>query len=122
MMYLRFDIGKRWHDAALLDADGETVWQLRFAPTIRVLNPLQTRAFRDANLRGVKTDRVDAVVIARLLRWEGTRRAAHTPAAAEKRQRPGGSPRISVVIVGAFPSATLPARSTSRPASGAHSS
>jgi transposase len=49
------------------------------APTIRVLNPLQTCAFRNANLRGVKTDRVDAVVSARLLRWEGTRLAAHTP-------------------------------------------
>ena len=121
MMYLGFDIGKRWHDAALLDADGTVVRQLRFAPTraglatlaewlgdvaptdvqvgleatgiywltlhawlqqwgapvIRVLNPLQTRAFRNANLRGLKTDRVDAVAIARLLRWEGTRLASH---------------------------------------------
>ena len=166
MMYLGFDIGKRWHDAALLDADGEIVWQLRFAPTraglaelaarlsdvspadvqvgleatgiywltlhawlqqwgavdIRVLDPLHTRACCNANLRGVKTDRVDAVLIARLLRSEGTRLAAHTPAAAENRQRPGGSRRISVVIVRVFPSATLPACSTSRPASGAHSS
>jgi transposase len=48
------------------------------APDIRVLNPLQTRAFRNANLRGVKSDRVDAVSIARLLRWEGTRLATHT--------------------------------------------
>ena len=124
MMYLGFDIGKRWHEAALLEADGTAVRQLRFAPTraglsqlatwlggvapadvqigleatgiywltlhawlrqwgapaaaICVLNPLQTRAFRNANLRGVKTDRVDAVVIARLLRWEGTRLATHT--------------------------------------------
>jgi hypothetical protein len=31
-MYLGFDIGKRRHDAALLDADGQSVWQLRFAP------------------------------------------------------------------------------------------
>jgi transposase len=123
MMYLGFDIGKRWHEAALLDADGEVVRQLRFAPTraglqqlaawldgvaptdvqigleatgiywltlhawllqwgvpagaIRVLNPLQTRAFRNTNLRGVKTDRVDAVAIARLLRWEGARLVAH---------------------------------------------
>lgn len=124
MMYLGFDIGKRSHDAALLDGDGTVCRQLRFAPTraglqqlatwladvgpadvrigleatgiywltlhawlqqwgapasaIQVLNPLQTRAFRNANLRGVKTDRVDAVVIARLLRWEGTRLATHT--------------------------------------------
>ena len=128
MMYLGFDIGKRWHDAALLDADGATVWQLRFAPTraglaelatrlaavapaavevgleatgiywltlhawlqrwgagaIRVLNPLQTRAFRNANMRGAKTDRIDAVVVARLLRWEGARLASHT--APEERQ------------------------------------
>ena len=114
MRYLGFDIGKRWHDAALLDEQGDVVRQLRFAPTraglaqlatwlgdadpaavqigleatgiywltlhawlrqwgapaaaVRVLNPLQTRAFRNANLRGVMTDRVDAGVIARLLR------------------------------------------------------
>ena len=122
MMYLGLDIGKRWHEAALVNADGDVVRQLRFAPTrtgltalaewlgdlapaavqigleatgvywltvhawlqqwgapvIRVLNPLQTRAFRNANLRGVKSDRVDAVSIARLLRWEGTRLASHT--------------------------------------------
>ena len=122
MMYLGLDIGKRWHEAALVNADGDVVRQLRFAPTrtgltalaewlgdlapaavqigleatgvywltvhawlqqwgapvIRVLNPLQTRAFRNANLRGVKSDRVDAVSIARLLRWEGARLATHT--------------------------------------------
>ena len=124
MMYLGFDIGKRWHEAALLAEQGDVVRQLRFAPTraglqqlatwlgdvdptamqigleatgiywltlhawlqqwgtpaaaIRVLNPLQTRAFRNANLRGVKTDRVDAITIARLLRWEGARLATHT--------------------------------------------
>ena len=33
-----------------------------------VLNPLQTRAFRNASLRGSKTDRIDAVAIARLVR------------------------------------------------------
>ncbi|MHB1225199.1 MAG: IS110 family RNA-guided transposase [Gemmatimonadaceae bacterium] len=48
------------------------------AEAIHVLNPLQTMAFRNANLRGVKTDRVDAVAIARLLRWEGARLATHT--------------------------------------------
>lgn len=126
MMYLGFDIGKRHHDAALLDADGTVVQQLRFAatragltqlatwlgdlaaaevqigleatgiywltlhawlqqwgaaqgsaPVIRVLNPLQTRAFRNANMRGTKSDRADCVAIARLLRWEGERLAAH---------------------------------------------
>ncbi len=121
MMYLGFDIGKRAHDAALLDGDGEIAWQLRFAPTraglaqlaarlegvdtgalqiglaatgiywltlhawlgqwgaptIRVLNPLQTRAFRNANLRGAKTDRIDAVAVARLLHWGGQRLASH---------------------------------------------
>jgi transposase len=124
MMYLGFDVGKRHHAAALLDADGAVVRQLRFAttraglaelaawlagvapadmqvgleatgiywltlhawlrrwgaPAIHVLNPLQTRAFRNANLRGVKSDRADAVAIARLLRWEGSRLRAHTPA------------------------------------------
>ncbi|CAA9296306.1 MAG: hypothetical protein AVDCRST_MAG40-62 [uncultured Gemmatimonadaceae bacterium] len=121
MMYLGFDIGKRWHEGALVGAGGDIIRRLRFAPTraglaelatwlagvapadvqigleatgiywltlhawlqqwgataIRVLNPLQTRAFRNANLRGVKTDRVDAVAIARLLRWEGARLASH---------------------------------------------
>ncbi len=121
MMYLGFDIGKRHHDAALLDADGTVVRQLRFpatragltqlgawlegvapadvqvgleatgiywltlhawlqqwgAPVVRVLNPLQTRAFRNANMRGTKSDRADCVAIARLLRWEGDRLAAH---------------------------------------------
>ena len=119
MMYLGFDTGARAHDAALLDGDGEILWQLRFAPTraglaqlaarlegvdagavqvgleatgiywltlhawlrpwgapdARVLNPRQTRAFRNANLRGAKTDRIDAV--ARLLHWGGTRLAPH---------------------------------------------
>ena len=127
MMYLGFDVGKRHHDAALLDADGAVVRQLRFPatraglaeltawlgdlapaavqigleatgiywltlhawlqqwgaqpgapPVIRVLNPLQTRAFRNANLRGTKSDRADCVAIARLLRWEGQRLATHT--------------------------------------------
>ncbi len=127
MMYLGFDIGKRHHDAALLDADGTVVRQLRFAatraglaqlatwlgdlaaaevqigleatgiywltlhawlqqwgaaqgsaPVIRVLNPLQTRAFRNANMRGTKSDRADCVAVARLLRWEGQRLASRT--------------------------------------------
>jgi transposase len=43
-----------------------------------VLNPLQTKAFRNANLRGSKTDRIDAVAIARLLRWSRGTLSAHT--------------------------------------------
>jgi transposase len=42
-----------------------------------VLNPLQTKAFRNANLRGSKTDKVDAVAIARLLRWARATPSAH---------------------------------------------
>ena len=121
MRYLGFDIGKRAHDAALLDGAGEIVWQLRFASTraglaqlaarladvppadvqigleatgiywltlhawlrqwgaadVRVLSPLQTRAFRNANLRGAKTDRIDAVAVARPLHWGAKRLASH---------------------------------------------
>jgi transposase len=43
-----------------------------------VLNPLQTKAFRNANLRGSKTDKIDAVAIARLLRWSRATLSAHT--------------------------------------------
>lgn len=53
-------------------------WQAGTTGTITVLNPLQTRAFRNANLRGSKTDRIDAVAIARLLRWAGATLSAHT--------------------------------------------
>jgi transposase len=125
MLYLGIDVGKQWHDAALLDEQNTVLWRLRFAATragfaelaaqlgdlspadvvigleatgsywltvhawlarwqagtagaITVLNPLQTRAFRNANLRGNKTDRIDAVAIARLLRWSGATLSAHT--------------------------------------------
>lgn len=61
------------------------VWLLRWAPErVIVLNPLQTRAFRNANLRGSKTDRLDVLSIARLLAWSHqTLSAAHVP---EERQ------------------------------------
>ena len=147
MMYLGFDIGKRWHDAALLDAHGEIVRQVRFAPTraglealatwlagvdpaaveigleatgiywltlhawlrqwgapaaaIHVLNPLQTRAFRNANLRGVKSDRVDAVSAVRPARvgakrsWRTTAPSASTSAASCHRL-PMSSPRYII--------------------------
>ena len=44
-----------------------------------VLNPLQTRAFRSANLRGSKTDRIDAVALAQPVRWVGASLAGHVP-------------------------------------------
>ena len=42
-----------------------------------VLNPLQTRAFRNASLRGSKTDRIDAVALAQLTRWAGAALSGH---------------------------------------------
>jgi transposase len=122
MFFLGIDIGKRWHEAALLDEAEQVVWRHRFRPTrdglaslgarlaplapeavvvgleatgsywltlhgwlvawgparVVVLNPLQTKAFRNANLRGSKTDRIDAVAIARLLRWARATLSAHT--------------------------------------------
>jgi hypothetical protein len=42
MMYLGFAVGKRHHDAALLDADGAVVRQLRFPATRAGLAPLGT--------------------------------------------------------------------------------
>jgi transposase len=121
MLYLGIDIGKRWHEAALLDDAGATVWRHRLhagraglatlnalladvdvgaltvaleatgvywlalhawltergAGRVLVLNPLQTRAFRNANLRGSKTDRVDAVALATLVRWSGATLSGH---------------------------------------------
>lgn len=121
MFYLGIDIGKKWHEAALLTDTDEIVWRLRFRSNraglerlaerlggvgtadltvgleatgvywitlhrwlvgrgiakLLVLNPLQTKAFRNANLRGSKTDRIDAVSIARLIRWAGQSLSAH---------------------------------------------
>ncbi len=121
MLYLGIDVGKTWHEAALLSDTDEVLWHLRFrsnraglerlaerlAPLdpadltvaleatgvywitlhrhllsrggtqLLVLNPLQTRAFRNANLRGSKTDRIDAVSIARLIRWAGRTLSTH---------------------------------------------
>ena len=37
--------------------------------TVKVINPIQTDAFRKMNIRKTKTDRIDAVVIAELLRF-----------------------------------------------------
>lgn len=121
MPYLGIDIGKRAHEAALLDDAGTTVWRHRLAAgragfaalaehlagvelatltvaleatgvywlalhawltergaaRVLVLNPLQTRAFRNANLRGSKTDRIDAVALATLVRWMGATLSSH---------------------------------------------
>lgn len=121
MLYLGIDIGKRWHETALLDDAGATLWQQRVTASragfaaleaqlagvdvtaltvaleatgvywlalhawftergvarVLVLNPLQTRAFRNATLRGSKTDRIDAVAIATLVRWMGSTLSAH---------------------------------------------
>jgi transposase len=121
VQYLGIDIGKRAHEAALLDEAGAVVWRHRIAATragfaalearlagvdraaltvaleatgaywvalhawltergvarVVVLNPLQTRAFRNANLRGSKTDRIDAVALASLVRWMGAALSGH---------------------------------------------
>lgn len=121
MLYLGIDVGKRWHEAALVNEEDEVVWHHRCRPTraglrafatrlsgvapaevhvgleatgiywltlhawllawgaaeVVVLNPLQTKAFRNANLRGSKTDRLDAIAIARLLHWAGHTLSAH---------------------------------------------
>jgi transposase len=121
MQYLGIDIGKRAHEAALLDDTGAVLWRQRITAAragfatlearlagvdgaaltvaleatgvywlalhawltergvarIVVLNPLQTRAFRNANLRGSKTDRIDAVALATLVRWMGATLASH---------------------------------------------
>ncbi len=121
MLYLGIDVGKRWHEAALLDAAGATLWRQRVpasregfaalgarlagceaanltvaleatgvhwlalhawltergAGRVVVLNPLQTRAFRNANLRGSRTDRIDAVALATLVRWMGGALSGH---------------------------------------------
>ena len=101
MQYLGIDIGKRWHEAALLDDAGRMGWRQRAVASrtgfdalgqqltridvatltvaleatgvywlalhawrtergvtrVVVLNPRQTRACRNATLRGSKTDR-----------------------------------------------------------------
>lgn len=121
MFYLGIDVGKTWHEAALLNEADEVLWRLRFRSNrsgleslaqrlgtvdasdlkagleatgvywitlhrwllgrgvtqLLVLNALQTRAFRNANLRGSKTDRIDAVSIARLIRWSGRTLSTH---------------------------------------------
>jgi transposase len=108
--YLGIDVSKRWHDAALLDANDTIRWRLKIpasraglrlleerlaglAPTevvvgleatgvywitlhawlvqwgtrVLVLNPLQTRAFRNASLRGGKSDELDLVKLDTIL-------------------------------------------------------
>ena len=45
----------------------------RGAARVVVLDPLRSRAFRTADLRGSKTDGSDAVALATLVRWMGRR-------------------------------------------------
>lgn len=47
-------------------------WLVQWGARVLVLNPLQTRAFRNASLRGGKSDELDAVSLARLVRWTAT--------------------------------------------------
>lgn len=47
---------------------------------VSVLNPLEVKAFRNEGIRGSKTDAIDAVKIAKLLRF-GDYREAHVPSA-----------------------------------------
>lgn len=60
-------------------------WRTEHGVTrVVVLNPLQTRAFRNANLRGSKTDRIDAVALAQLgdaagIRFMGAALSHHVP-------------------------------------------
>jgi transposase len=57
------------------------LWLLRWKPAkVMVLNPLQTKAYRNTNLRGSKTDRLDTKSIAELLRFtHRTLSTAHVP-------------------------------------------
>lgn len=123
MLYLGIDVSKRWHDAALLDADDVIQWKLKFSARreglntlaarlagltpaevtvgleatgvywitlhawlvqwgarVLVLNPLQSRAFRNASLRGGKSDELDAVSLARLVRWSEKTLSTHVAA------------------------------------------
>jgi len=52
-----------------------------------VLNPLKVASLRDYGVRGSKTDRIDAVLIAQAMRWEGSQtvRPAVSTVAAELR-------------------------------------
>lgn len=55
-------------------------WLVRWGARVLVLNPLQTRAFRNASLRGGKSDELDAVQIARLVRWSEKTLSTHVTA------------------------------------------
>ena len=59
-------------------------WLIRWGARVLVLNPLQTRAFRNASLRGGKSDRLDAISLARLVRW--SERTLSTHVAADEQQ------------------------------------
>lgn len=47
--------------------------------TVTVLNPLKTASLRNYGVRGNKTDRIDAVLVAQALRWRNTDPSAEPP-------------------------------------------
>ena len=59
-------------------------WLVQWGARVLVLNPLQTRAFRNASLRGGKSDELDAVSLARLIRWSERTLSAHVAAAEQQ--------------------------------------
>ena len=59
-------------------------WLVQWGARVLVLNPLQTRAFRNARLRGGKSDELDAVSLARLVRWSEQTLSTHVAADAHQ--------------------------------------
>lgn len=55
-------------------------WLVQWGARVLVLNPLQSRAFRNASLRGGKSDELDAVSLARLVRWSEKTLSTHVAA------------------------------------------
>lgn len=88
LAYLRAAVGETVLDAIHvgMEATGH-YWLTLYAQltadglsTITVINPLQTKAFRNSNIRGNKTDPIDARKIAQLLRV-GELKPSHIPSA-----------------------------------------
>jgi transposase len=88
LAYLRATVGETALDAIHvgMEATGH-YWLTLYAQLsadglgpITVINPLQTKAFRNSNIRGNKTDLIDARKIAQLLRM-GDLKPSHIPSA-----------------------------------------